>query len=168
MRLTITPWEPEAAGSSQRAFCADDSGTLRAADDGKAATCLTSGEIVEDKAGGVSAGSHPEGNRPSGGSELSGRVRISQGVAQGLLVRKVQPGYPPVARQARIQGTVVLKAVINKTGDVESLELISGHPMLVPAAEEAVKQWKYRPYLLNGIAVEVETQITVNFTLSGQ
>ncbi len=61
-----------------------------------------------------------------------------------------------------------MKALINQTGDVESLSLISGHPLLAPAAMDAVKQWKYRPYLLNGKAVNVETQITVNFALSGQ
>jgi len=95
------------------------------------------------------------------------RVRVSQGVTQGLLIRKVQPAYPPLARQARIQGTVLLAAEISKDGTIENLHLISGHPMLAPAAIEAVKQWKYKPYILNGEPVEVETQITVNFTLSG-
>jgi periplasmic protein TonB len=95
------------------------------------------------------------------------RVRVSQGVTQGLLIRKVQPNYPPLARQARIQGQVLLAAEISKDGSIENLHLISGHPMLAPAAIEAVKQWKYKPYILNGEPVEVETQITVNFTLSG-
>jgi protein TonB len=95
------------------------------------------------------------------------RVRVSQGVSQGLLVRKVQPAYPPLARQARIQGQVVLQAVISKTGSIEGLRLVSGHPMLAPAALEAVKEWKYKPYYLNGEPVEVETQITVIFSLSG-
>jgi periplasmic protein TonB len=95
------------------------------------------------------------------------RVRVSQGVTQGLLTRRVNPTYPPLARQARIQGTVVLQAEISKNGDIENLRLVSGHPMLAPAAIDAVKQWKYRPYILNGEPVEVETQITVNFTLSG-
>lgn len=95
------------------------------------------------------------------------RVRVSQGVTQGLLIRKVTPVYPALARQARIQGTVVLQAEISKTGDIQNLQTISGHPMLAPAAIEAVKQWKYRPYILNGEPVEVETQITVNFTLGG-
>jgi len=95
------------------------------------------------------------------------RVRVSQGVTQGLLIRKVQPTYPPLARQARIQGSVLLAAEISKDGSIENLHLISGHPMLAPAAIEAVKQWKYKPYILNGEPVEVETQITVNFTLSG-
>jgi periplasmic protein TonB len=95
------------------------------------------------------------------------RVRVSSGVQSGLLVRKVNPTYPPLARQARIQGTVILQAEISKDGNITNLQLISGHPMLAPAAIEAVKQWKYRPYLLNGEPVEVETQIQVNFTLSG-
>ena len=95
------------------------------------------------------------------------RVRVSQGVTQGLLIHKVQPAYPPLARQARIQGTVLLQAEISKDGTIENLRLISGHPMLAPAAIEAVKQWRYKPYILNGEPVEVDTQITVNFTLAG-
>jgi periplasmic protein TonB len=95
------------------------------------------------------------------------RVRVSQGVSQGLLVRKVNPTYPPLARQARIQGTVVLHAQISKDGAIQGLTLISGHPMLAPAAIDAVKQWKYKPYLLNGEPVEVDTEVQVNFTLSG-
>src|ERR1700704_595360 len=95
------------------------------------------------------------------------RVRVSQGVSAGLLVRKVNPNYPPLARQARIQGQVLLQAEISKDGSIQNLRLISGHPMLAPAAIEAVKQWKYKPYILNGGPVEVETQITVNFTLAG-
>jgi protein TonB len=95
------------------------------------------------------------------------RVRVSQGVSQGLLIRRVQPAYPPLARQARIQGTVVLQAEISKEGTIQNLQLVSGHPMLAPAAIEAVKQWRYKPYLLNGEPVAVETQVVVNFTLSG-
>jgi len=95
------------------------------------------------------------------------RVRVSSGVVQGLLVRRVNPVYPPLARQARIQGTVILQAQISKEGNIENLQLISGHPMLAPAAIEAVKQWKYRPYLLNGDPCEVDTQVMVNFTLAG-
>ncbi|HZW95650.1 MAG TPA: TonB family protein [Candidatus Eremiobacteraceae bacterium] len=95
------------------------------------------------------------------------RVRVSQGVSAGLLVRRVNPNYPPLARQARIQGQVVLRAVISKDGSIENLTLVSGHPMLAPAAIDAVKQWKYKPYLLNGEPVEVDTEVLVNFTLSG-
>jgi len=95
------------------------------------------------------------------------RVRVSSGVSTGLLVRKVPPVYPPLARQARIQGVVVLQAQISKDGTIQNLQLISGHPMLAPAAIDAVKQWKYKPYLLNGEPVEVDTQVQVNFTLAG-
>ena len=95
------------------------------------------------------------------------RVRVSQGVSAGLLVRRVNPTYPPLARQARISGQVVLRAVIAKDGSIENLTLVSGHPMLAPAAIDAVKQWKYRPYLLNGEPVEVDTEVLVNFTLAG-
>ena len=94
------------------------------------------------------------------------RVRISQGVTRGLLVHRVEPSYPPLARAARVQGDVVLTAVISPNGDIENLQLVSGHPMLVPAAITAVKQWRYKPYLLNGQPVEVETTITVIFSLS--
>jgi protein TonB len=95
------------------------------------------------------------------------RVRVSQGVTQGLVLHRVQPTYPPLARQARIQGSVVLQAEISRDGSIQNLHLISGHPMLAPSAIEAVKQWKYKPYILNGEPVEVETTITVNFTLAG-
>jgi len=94
------------------------------------------------------------------------RIRISQGVTEGRLIQKIEPKYPPVALSARIQGQVLLAAVISKTGEIQNLMLVSGHPMLVPAAIAAVKQWRYRPYLLNGEPVEVETTITVNFQLS--
>ncbi|MBZ5631440.1 MAG: TonB family protein [Acidobacteriia bacterium] len=95
------------------------------------------------------------------------RVRVSQGVSQGLLIHQVRPTYPPLARQARIQGSVVLQAVIAKDGTIQGLHVVSGHPMLTTAAVDAVKQWRYKPYFLNGEPVEVETQITVNFTLAG-
>jgi protein TonB len=94
------------------------------------------------------------------------RVRISQGVTSGLLLHKVQPTYPLLARDGRIQGDVVLTAIISKDGIIENLQLVSGHPMLVPAAIAAVREWRYRPYLLNGEPVEVETTITVIFSLA--
>jgi len=94
------------------------------------------------------------------------RVRISQGVTRGLLVHRVEPSYPPLARAARVQGDVVLSAVIDTNGNITNLQLVSGHPMLVPAAIAAVKEWRYKPYLLNGQPVEVETTITVIFSLS--
>jgi periplasmic protein TonB len=93
------------------------------------------------------------------------RVRVSQGVTKGLLLYRIEPAYPPLARQARIQGVVLLTAIIDKSGNIQNLQLLSGHPMLAPAAIDAVKQWRYKPFLLNGQPVEVETTITVNFQL---
>ena len=95
------------------------------------------------------------------------KVRVSSGVAEGLLIHEVKPQYPSLARQARIQGVVVLLAVIAKDGKVQNLQVVSGHPMLIKAAIDAVTQWRYGPYSLNGEPVEVDTQINVNFTLSG-
>jgi protein TonB len=95
------------------------------------------------------------------------RIRVSQGVTEGLSINRVKPVYPPLAKAARIQGQVVLHAIISKNGTIEGLNVISGHPMLIQAALDAVRQWRYKPYLLNGEPVEVETVITVNFSLSG-
>lgn len=87
--------------------------------------------------------------------------------AEGNLIFRVKPTYPPLARQARIQGSVELRAIISKAGMIENLVVVSGHPMLVKSAIEAVRQWRYRPYLLNNEPIEVETEVTVNFLLSG-
>jgi len=95
------------------------------------------------------------------------RVRVSQGVSQGLLIHKVTPVYPALARQARIQGTVVLQALIGRDGAIQNLHVVSGHPMLTGAALDAVKQWRYKPYYLNGEPVEVDTTVNVIFSLSG-
>ena len=97
---------------------------------------------------------------------VSHAQRVSR-MMEGNLMLRVQPLYPPLARQARIQGQVVIRAVISRNGMIENLQVLSGHPMLVQAAIDAVKQWRYRPYFLNGEPVEVETQVTVNFLLSG-
>lgn len=94
------------------------------------------------------------------------QVKISGGVAAGQIVSKVTPIYPPEAKEKGIQGAVVLHAIIGKDGAVQDLAVISGPPELVPSAMEAVKQWVYKPYLLNGEPVDVETTITVNFALS--
>jgi periplasmic protein TonB len=79
----------------------------------------------------------------------------------------VQPAYPPLARQVSIQGAVELRAIIGKAGTIENLVVVSGHPMLVKSAIEAVRQWRYSPYLLNNDPIEVETEVTVIFVLSG-
>lgn len=93
------------------------------------------------------------------------KLRLSH-MSEGNLIRKGQPTYPALARSARIQGVVVLQAVISRQGTIENLSVLTGHPMLVPAALDAVRQWRYRPYILNNEPVEVETQITVNFSLA--
>jgi len=92
-------------------------------------------------------------------------VRIAS-MQASQLIHRVQPAYPPMAKQARVQGVVEFTAIIGKTGSIEHLQLVRGHPLLVKAAEEAILQWKYKPTLLNGESVEVITDIVVNFTLT--
>jgi protein TonB len=94
------------------------------------------------------------------------RITIGGNVQQAKLVRQPKPVYPPLAKQARISGVVHLAAIISKDGTIQDLKVISGHPLLIPSALQAVKQWVYQPTLLNGEPVEVSTQIDVNFTLS--
>jgi protein TonB len=94
-------------------------------------------------------------------------VKISSGVMAGMLLLKTTPMYPPIARAARVQGTVVLQASISKTGAIENLHVVSGPAMLQQAALDAVRSWRYKPYLLNNEPVEVETQVNVIFTLGG-
>jgi protein TonB len=117
-----------------------------------------------DKTASAASQSQPNSSQPQPQPK---RVRVSQGVLQGMIVTRVQPRYPKDAKKARIQGPVVMQAIIGTNGDVTDLRLVSGHPLLAPAAMDAVKQWKYRPYMLNGAPIEVETTITFNFTLSG-
>jgi protein TonB len=92
-------------------------------------------------------------------------LKVSQGVSQGLLVKKVAPIYPPRAMKAHMQGAVLLLATISKDGDITKVKLLKGESVLAEAAIEAVKQWKYKPYLLDSQPMEIQTQITVNFTL---
>ena len=94
------------------------------------------------------------------------RMRIASRVAEANLIHDVAPTYPPAAGRARVEGTVVLLAVIGKDGSVQDVQVESGLPLLAQAAIDAVKQWRYKPYLLNGEPVEVASRITINFTLS--
>jgi protein TonB len=93
--------------------------------------------------------------------------RVSR-MMEGNLIYRVQPQYPTLARQARVQGIVILRALITREGKIANLQVVGGHPLLVQSAMDAVLQWRYRPYYLNNEPVEVETQVTVNFTLSGR
>jgi TonB family protein len=189
--------EPATADSGQRALCSDDSGTIRTAADGKATTCLSSGEELPEQSptaaiGAIAAASEPqqpgstprqarriemipasprnvETKPPAGGVQDPGvqRVRVSQRVMQSLVISKVYPQYPSDAKIAKIEGAVVLAAIISKEGNVQSLKVVnSDSPLLSQAAMDAVKQWKYRPYILNGSPVEVDTTVTVNFTMA--
>jgi protein TonB len=92
---------------------------------------------------------------------------VSRGVMAGNLVEKQDPVYPAIARAAHIQGTVILSATISRTGTIENLTVVSGSAMLAQAAIDAVRNWRYRPYLLNGSPVAVQTTVNVTFTLGG-
>jgi periplasmic protein TonB len=118
--------------------------------------------IIDGIAGATGSALPPPKPKP-----VSRPVPRTSVIMEGYLVHRVQPIYPPLAKAARIQGPVELRAIISKDGFIENLRVLGGHPMLVTAAVDAVKQWRYRPYVLNGEPVEVETQITVNFVLSG-
>jgi TonB family protein len=99
---------------------------------------------------------------------LAKRAVLPAEVSMSLLIRpEASPVYPLLARQAHIQGEVVLDADISKEGSVDALRVISGHPLLISAAVKAVKEWRYKPYMLNGAPVAVNTHITVKFSLSG-
>jgi protein TonB len=95
------------------------------------------------------------------------RMRIASRIAEANLIHDVPPQYPPEAGRARIEGAVVLMAVIGTDGSVKDVRVESGLPILVQAAIDAVRQWRYKPYLIDGEPVEVDSRITINFTLSG-
>jgi len=108
-----------------------------------------------------------DGSTPEARATPPERVIISAGVAVGMLIQKTQPIYPPIAKAARVTGTVVLQVTISKAGEVENLRVVSGPAMLQQAALDAVKNWRYRPYLFNNEPIEVETTVNVIFTLGG-
>lgn len=118
----------------------------------------TSSSVLNSIAGAISSVAPP---KPT----VTHRPLLSH-MMEGNLIYRVEPRYPPLAIQARIQGDVVLQAMISRSGMIENLQLVSGHPMLVHAAMDAVRQWRYRPYILNDEAIEVETQVTVKFILN--
>ena len=104
----------------------------------------------------------PSNNTPT---PMLQRLNVSQGVSRGLLMKQVQPVYPPNALRLHIEGPVQLLATLSKSGDISDVKILSGDKQLAQSALVAVKQWKYKPYLLNGEPVEIQTQITVNFKL---
>jgi len=107
-------------------------------------------------------GSAPPPPKP----KQTGPLRVGGNVQAAKIINRVQPIYPPLARQTRISGTVRLHAIIGKDGTIQSLEVVSGHPLLQQAALDAVRQWRYQPTLLNGDPVDVDTTIDVIFSLN--
>jgi protein TonB len=97
----------------------------------------------------------------------TGPVRVSSGTVAGMILSRPDPVYPPIAKAAHVQGAVILHAIISKQGTIENLQVVSGPPMLTGSAMDAVRRWRYKPYLLNGEPTEVDTTITVNFTFGG-
>lgn len=120
------------------------------------------GGVIGGVIGGVSSNIAP----PPPPKATPKRVTVGGNVQAARLVNKVQPLYPPLARQTRISGTVKLHAIIGKDGSVQQLAVVSGHPLLVQSALDAVRQWRYQPTLLNGDPVEVDTEIDVIFSLA--
>ena len=123
------------------------------------------GGLGSGAAGGVLGGIISAAPPPPPPPPPAAPIRVGGQVQAAKMVRQVPPPYPPLARQARIQGTVRLEAIIDKDGNVKSLSVVSGHPLLVQAAIDSVSQWKYQPTLLNGTPVEVATTVDVNFVM---
>ncbi|MGH9773517.1 MAG: TonB family protein [Candidatus Acidiferrales bacterium] len=118
----------------------------------------------------VSAAAQEQSGQPKSVQEIPpppNSIRVGGKVAAANLVHQVMPVYPQIAKLAHIEGTVVLHAIIDEQGDVEELQFVSGPPMLMQAAMDAVRQWKYRPTLIDGQPVKVDTTISVVFTLDG-
>ncbi len=124
------------------------------------------GGIAGGSMGGVLGGVIGGTKAPPPPKMIAKRVMVGGNVQAARLVNKVQPLYPPLARQTRISGTVKLHAIIGKDGSVQQLVMVSGHPLLVQSALDAVRQWRYQPTLLNGEPVEVDTEIDVIFSLA--
>jgi len=113
-----------------------------------------------------SAAAAPPPPPPPPQSTTPKRIRVGGNVEQAKLIFKPTPEYPPLAKVARIQGVVRLEAIISRDGTVQDLKVLSGHPLLVKSALEAVQRWRYQPTLLNGEPVEIVTEIDVNFSLA--
>ena len=127
------------------------------------------GGMPGGSAGGVLGGiiGGTGGGPPPPPKATTQRIRVGGNVEQAALVHQVMPQYPQIAKTAHISGTVILHAIIAKDGTVQELQYISGPPLLMRAAMDAVHQWRYKPTLLNGDPVEVDTTISVVFTLGG-
>lgn len=174
LRVTVEPVEqvPSDRSNTSGSTSSVPSSTIVTLGGGNPRLCLTC--IASDRQSGeegpsyspyVEASGLPPGLVDDHGPSVkpSGPKRIISQLAEGQLVNRVEPVYPHIAAISGIQGQVKLHAIIGRDGRIQSLNAISGHPLLLRAALEAVQQWRYRPYVLNGEAVEVETLITINF-----
>src|ERR1700691_6173653 len=125
------------------------------------------GGIAGGQAGGVLGGiiGGTGSNLPPPPKPTQQRIRVGGNVQSAKMIRQVQPVYPQIAKTAHVQGTILLHAIIAKDGSVQELTYVSGPPLLMKAAQDAVREWRYQPTLLNGEPVEVETTISVIFTL---
>jgi protein TonB len=122
--------------------------------------------LVGDVLGSIGNSAPPPAQpKPKQTPQLGGPMRLTSSLAAANLIYQVRPAYPPLAKTARIQGTVQFSAIIGKDGRIKNLQVAKGHPLLIQSATEAVLQWRYRPTLLNGTPVEVATEIIVNFRL---
>jgi periplasmic protein TonB len=126
---------------------------------------FSSMDVGPDASTGIRAAFHGPGVSVAPATQ-KGPIHLSSGVVSGMLLQKTVPVYPLIAKAARVEGTVILQATISATGTIENLRVVSGHPMLQQAAMDTVRNWRYRPYLLNGQPVEVETTVNVIFTLN--
>lgn len=124
------------------------------------------GGVLGGVIGGALSNATPPPPPPPPKPQAPKRIRVGGQVESAKLIFAPRPEYPPLAKMARIQGTVRLDATISKDGTIQDLRVISGHPLLVRAALDAVQRWRYQPTLLNGDSVEVATEIDVNFTLA--
>ena len=122
------------------------------------------GGVAGGSMGGVIGG--VIGGMPAPPKPVQSRIKVGGNVTAAKIINRTAPNYPPLARQTRISGTVRLHAIIAKDGTVQQLEVLSGHPLLVQAALDAVRQWRYQPTLLNGEPVEVDTTVDVIFSLN--
>jgi protein TonB len=122
------------------------------------------GGVAGGSMGGVIGG--VIGGMPPPPKPVQSRIKVGGNVTAAKIINRTAPNYPPLARQTRISGTVRLHAIIAKDGTVQQLEVLSGHPLLVQAALDAVRQWRYQPTLLNGEPVEVDTTVDVIFSLN--
>jgi len=150
------PKQRSDAGATKPASVSADTGSSMAATAGPAAS---NGTVADSPRSDVASSNAPNANAPT-------RIRVSATDQEAKLVSRVTPVYPPLAVQARIAGAVVLDIVIAKNGKVESVAVVSGHPLLLESAMDAVKQRVYQPTLVNGRAVEVDTRVTVVYSLN--